>query len=64
VGAWDAADPGLDGAAATSVQLLQHVYERPGTYFPGVRVTSHRRGDVRATSGRIANLARARVVVS
>ena len=41
-----------------------HAYDRPGVYFVTIRVTSHREGDVAATSRRVTNLASARVVVT
>ncbi len=41
-----------------------HAYGKPGTYFPLLRGTSQRQGDVRTPYGRVQNLARARVVVS
>ncbi|KAM0282013.1 hypothetical protein ACHAQH_003219 [Verticillium albo-atrum] len=40
------------------------VYEEPGTYFPVVKVTAHRDGDMEAVFGRASNLGRCRVVVS
>lgn len=40
-----------------------HVYNAPGTYFPVLRATSQRQGDLKAPYGRIHNLARVRVVV-
>nr|ALG05355.2 hypothetical protein 5H7_054 [uncultured bacterium 5H7] len=39
-------------------------FERPGTYFPTLRVHSHRDGDPQAKHAKIPNLARVRVVVS
>jgi len=41
-----------------------YTYTVPGTYFPVVRVTSNRNGDVNAKLGRVDNLARIRVVVT
>lgn len=38
-------------------------YVRPGTYFPVLRATSQREGNVSTPYGRIQNIARARVVV-
>ena len=35
----------------------------PGTYFPALRVTAHRRGEMNNPHGRIENLGRVRVVV-
>jgi hypothetical protein len=43
--------------------VIQHVYSTAGTYFPAVRVASHRDGDVDTTFARALNLGRARVVV-
>jgi hypothetical protein len=46
------------------VELCQtHTYRQPGTYFPVVRVSAERKGDVRARFRLIQNLARVRVVV-
>jgi len=42
----------------------RHAFDDPGTYFPVVRVTSHRDGDVTSRYARVQNLARVRVVVS
>lgn len=46
--------------------LLQHTisYDKPGTYFPVLRIVSHRQGDADTPFARIQNLARVRVVVS
>jgi hypothetical protein len=38
-------------------------YAEPGTYFPVLRGTSQREGDMRTPYGRIQNLGRVRVVV-
>ncbi|KAM0335003.1 hypothetical protein ACHAQA_000037 [Verticillium albo-atrum] len=40
------------------------IYDKPGTYYPVIKVTAHRDGDTESTFGRISNLARCRVVVS
>lgn len=54
-----------DGSGRTSVQLAtKHAFAEPGTFFPSVRVSAHRQGDTAATTRRIDNLARVRVVVS
>lgn len=42
----------------------QFAFSRPGTYFPALRVTSHRLGRADDPHGRIDNLGRVRVVVS
>jgi hypothetical protein len=57
----------LDNEASsyTSTTLTtRHVFTEPGTYFPALRVTSHRRGEHDDPYGRVQNLGRARVVVS
>jgi hypothetical protein len=40
-----------------------HAFSRAGTYFPALRATSHRQGDVTTPFGRVQNLGRVRVVV-
>ncbi len=45
------------------VQRETHVYSTPGTYFPGVRGSSHRDGDGETPWALIQNLDRVRVVV-
>jgi hypothetical protein len=39
------------------------VFAKPGTYFPVLRATSQRQGDMRTAYGRIQNIGRARVIV-
>jgi hypothetical protein len=41
-----------------------HTFTKPGTYFPVVRVASHRNGDTKTSYALARNLARVRVVVS
>lgn len=41
-----------------------HIFDKPGTYFPVVRVSSHRDGNTDTPYARVQNIARARVVVS
>jgi len=52
---------------AAPAPLLQvsatHAFQKPGTYFPVLRVTSERQGDPGAKYGRIQNIGRVRVVV-
>ena len=40
-----------------------HSFAKPGTYYPVLRATSQREGDVKTPFGRIQNIGRARVVV-
>jgi hypothetical protein len=53
----------IDGTQSKVSLSTTHAYDRPGTYFPAARVTSHREGDLNATSRLVQNLGRARVVV-
>jgi hypothetical protein len=53
----------VDGSANDLKLSTTHAYDAPGTYFATARVTSHRTGDIAATSRRITNVASARVVV-
>ncbi|MGD9796627.1 MAG: hypothetical protein AB7V15_00785 [Acidimicrobiia bacterium] len=62
-GAYPEADRSVDGTASTYAGSITHAYAEPGTWFATARVTSHRDGDVTATTRRIENLARVRVVV-
>jgi hypothetical protein len=54
----------LDGASTRAVLSATHTFDAPGTYFPAVRVTSHRSGDLTTRHARIHNLGRVRVVVT
>jgi hypothetical protein len=63
-GAFATPAAGIDGNATTATGSISHTFDEVGTYFVGVRVTSHRRGDVNATMDRVQNIARARVVVA
>ena len=40
-----------------------HAYSQPGAYFPVLRVTSQREGDLKTPFARVQNLGRVRVVV-
>jgi hypothetical protein len=52
-------------APAARVRLTRnHVFTRPGTYFPALRVHSQRHGDAATPFARIPNLGRVRVVVT
>jgi hypothetical protein len=63
-GAWPVSEEGIDGRQKQMDVDRHATYDRPGTYFPCVRVTAHRDGDVDATQRRLVNLGRVRVVVS
>jgi hypothetical protein len=54
----------VDGSSASVTRSTSHTFDVPGTYFPAVRVTSERDGNVDATLGRMENLGRVRVVVT
>jgi hypothetical protein len=54
---------GIDGRSAHVATSITHRFDEPGTWFVTARVTSHRDGDVNATSCRVTNVAQARVVV-
>jgi hypothetical protein len=63
-GAWPVVEQGVDGKQKQMDVDRDATYEAPGTYFPCVRVTAHRDGDVGAAHRRLVNLGRARVVVT
>lgn len=63
-GAYPFKHPGIDGNSKAAKLTTTHAFDKPGTYFPAVRVVSHRDGDVEATALRIENLGRVRVVVT
>lgn len=62
-GAWPHRHDEIDGTAAKVTLTATHIYTAPGTYFPAVRVNSHRSGDRNARFRRCENLARVRVTV-
>ena len=49
---------------ASKTLTTSYAFSAPGTYFPALRVTSHRRGEMDDPHGRIQNLGRVRVVVA
>ncbi|MCW3039102.1 MAG: hypothetical protein JWM31_1007 [Solirubrobacterales bacterium] len=57
-------DESVDGSRSELTTTLTHVFSEPGTWFPSVKVTSHREGDVGARTRLVENLARVRVVVT
>jgi hypothetical protein len=69
--AWDLDASGTFARAAavpararTATVALVHRFDRPGTYFIGLKGSSERHGDRTTPYARIENLARVRVVVS
>ena len=56
-------EEGLDGAADRLRASATHTFASAGTYFPAVRVTTQRQGDVDTRHARIENLGRVRVIV-
>jgi hypothetical protein len=63
-GEFAAVHDGIDGSSVELTAHATHVFDEVGTFFPAVRVTSHRQGDTNSPHGRIHNLGRVRVVVS
>jgi hypothetical protein len=57
------AEAHLDGSANRLNVRATHTYDEPGTYFPALRVTTQRQGDLDTPHARIQNLGRVRVVV-
>jgi hypothetical protein len=53
-----------DGTQAKATFTVEHTFDAPGTYFPAIRVISHRDGDIDAPHRRVMNLGRVRVVVA
>ncbi len=56
----------FDNEAASYVSKTlstTYAFSAPGTYFPSLRVTAHRRGEMDDPHGRIQNVGRVRVVV-
>ena len=54
----------LDGSIGAPRRTASHASSAPGTYFPALRVTTQRQGDVATRFARVQNLARVRVVVA
>ena len=57
-------ETGFDGSTRRVTITTSYAFSEPGTYFPALKVESHRRGDVDSPFARIPNLGRVRVVVS
>jgi hypothetical protein len=62
-GSWEEREGRVDGSHTAIDVKADHRFEKPGTYFPSVRVTAQRAGQLHATLCRVQNLARVRVVV-
>jgi hypothetical protein len=56
-------DDSIDGTQSKLTSSVTHTFDTAGTFFPSAKVTSHRDGEVGATTRRVENLARVRVVV-
>jgi hypothetical protein len=54
---------GITGTETSLAWRVTHRFDRPGTYFPAVRVRSHRDGDLDRPDRSVENLGRVRVVV-
>jgi hypothetical protein len=55
--------PRFDGSETRTAFGTTYAFSEPGTYFPALRVTSQRQGDVDSPFARVQNLGRVRVVV-
>lgn len=54
----------LEGSAREHVEVkATHAFEAPGTYFPALRASAHRDGDMDSPYAQIQNIGRVRVVV-
>jgi hypothetical protein len=53
----------VDGSATRLQVTATHAFDESGTYFPAVRVTSHRHGRRKTDHARVQELGRVRVVV-
>ena len=62
-GSYPVTSSGLDGAADRALLSASHTYTEAGTYFPAVRITTHRMGDMHTRHALIHNIGRARVVI-
>jgi hypothetical protein len=63
VGDYPLTTPRIDGSLQRVAVTASHAFKQTGTYFPALRVTSQRQGDLASSYGRIPNLGRVRVVV-
>ncbi len=63
-GDFPVADPGIDGSLDRVTVRATYTFDEPGTYFPALRVSAHRRSNLKSPYARAQNLGRVRVVVS
>ena len=63
-GSFPVREQGIDGTRTDVRVARKATFDTPGVYFPCVRVTAHRDGDVESPQRRLTNLARVRVVVA
>ncbi|MDD5093161.1 MAG: tannase/feruloyl esterase family alpha/beta hydrolase [Dehalococcoidia bacterium] len=63
-GVYPFTNTGIDGSLSKMQFSASYTYTKAGTYFPVVRVTSNRSGDVNAKLGLVDNMARIRVIVT
>jgi len=54
----------FDGSETRVAFEVEYAFSEPGTYYPALRVTSQRQGDVDSPFARVQNLGRVRVVVT
>jgi hypothetical protein len=57
-------DESVDGSASHMTFTTAHTFTEPGTYFPTLRVTSQRAGQIGTPFTGVQNLDRVRVVVN
>jgi hypothetical protein len=62
-GAYPYAASDIDGTATELHWSITHHFDEPGTYFPVVKVRSHRSGRLDVPARSVENLARVRIVV-
>jgi len=57
-------DTSLDGSASRYTITATYAFDEPGTYFPALRVSTQREGNMASRYARVQNLGRVRVIVS
>lgn len=63
-GRWPFRHAEVDGGRSRIELAVAHTFDVPGTYFPAVRVSSHREGRLDTATRTVPNLARVRVDVA